>query len=279
MHKGLPPIHLEKLTCAACHAGPFPKSEPQVVHTSLAHKLGLPGPERGAETAPIILEPVFLRGADGKIAPFKMVWPSYWARLLGTNVTPMLPAEAAKTLALPQPSSEDAIRDPYNTKPLTDRQIQEALASFPAESAKGEAVFVAAGKIYRLEKGILQASEFGAAKPYAWALGHDVRSASQALGARGCADCHSSDAPMYFATVAARGPVQAANGLSKEMWEMRGDDKTAASFFAFTFRFRPWLKVIVFAAAFVVLCVLLHYGLQGLGALTTRASSLGKERP
>jgi hypothetical protein len=279
VHRGLPPIHLEKLSCTACHSGPFPQSEPQIVHTSLAHKLGLPAPERGKDTAPVILEPVFLRGADGKIAPYKMVWPSYWARLSGTNLLPLLPGEAAKTVTLPQPSSEDAARDPYNSKPLTDRQIQQALESFPVEPSEGDPVFVAAGKIYRLEKGVLQASEDAVAKPYAWALAHDVRPAAQALGARGCADCHASDAPMYFATVAARGPVAATNGVSKEMWNLRGDDRTVASFFAFTFHFRPLLKVFVFASALVVLGVLLHYGLRGLGAITAPPSSTEKERP
>ena len=279
VHKGLPPIHLEKLSCTACHSGPLPASQPQVVHTSLTHKLGLPAPERGKNTAPVILEPVFLRGADGKIAPYKMVWPSYWARLNGTNLTPMLPAEAAKTLTLPQPSSDDAARDPYNTKPLTDREIQQALESFPAEPSKGQPVFIAAGKIYLIEKGAMSAREFPAAQPYAWALAHDVRPASQALGARGCAECHASDSPMYFATVAARGPVEAKNGLNKEMWELRGDDKAVASFFAFTFHFRPLLKCLVFAAAFVVLGVLMHYGLRGLGAITAQGSSTGKERP
>jgi hypothetical protein len=270
VHKGLPPIHLDKLACTACHSGPLPQAEPQVVHTSLAHSLGLPAPERGQNTAPVILEPVFLRGADGKIAPFKMVWPSYWARLKGTNLAPILPTEAAKTVTLPQPSSEDVGRDPYNTKPLTDPQIQQALASFPADPAKGEPVFIAAGKLYRLEKGVLQSSENPAGKPYAWALGHDVRPAAQALGARGCADCHASDAPIYFATVAARGPVAVTNGLRKEMWDLRGDDKTVASFFAFTFHFRPMLKVIVFSAALLVLGVLVHYGLRGLGAITVQ---------
>jgi hypothetical protein len=278
VHKGLPPIHLAKLSCTACHSGPLPASEPQVVHTSMAHKLGLPAPERGKNTAPVILEPVFLRGADGKIAPFKMVWPSYWARLNGTNLVPLLPDEAAKTATLPQPSSDAAARDPYNTKPLTDQEIQKALESFPSEPSRGEPVFIAAGKIYRVQKGVLSAGEFPAAQPYAWALAHDVRPASQALGSRGCAECHASDSPMYFATVAARGPVEPKNGLSKEMWEMRGDDKTVASFFAFTFHFRPLLKCIVFAAAFVVLGVLILYGLRGLGAITAPASSTGKER-
>ena len=278
VHKGMPPIHFEKLSCTACHSGPLPASEPQVVHTSMAHQLGLPAPERGRNMAPVIVEPIFLRGEDGKIAPYKMVWPSYWARLNGTNLAPMLPAEVAKTATLPQPSSDDVARDPYNTKPLTDGQIEQALKSFAAGSSNGEPVFIAAGKLYRIENGALSARENPAGKPYAWALAHDVRPASQALGARGCADCHASDSPMYFSTVSARGPVEAKDDLTREMWEMRGDNRSTASFFAFTFYFRPMLKCIVFAAAFVVLCVLMHYGLRGVGSMTARASATKKEK-
>ncbi len=271
VHKGLPPIHLEKLSCTACHSGPFPASDSSVVHTSLAHKLGLPAPARGKNTAPVIVEPVFLYGADGKIGPYKMVWPSYWGHLKDGKITPMLPAEAAQAGTIPKQDSDDGTRDPYNTKPLADAQIQQVLESFSDNPSRGQAVFVAAGKLYRLDHGKLASEENAAAKPYSWALAHDVRPAAQALGARGCADCHSGDSPMYFATIVARGPVDPTNGLRKGTWEMRGDDKTVASVFAFTFNFRPLLKCIVFGAAFVVLVVLAHYGLRCVGAITAVA--------
>jgi hypothetical protein len=119
----------------------------------------LPAPERGKNTAPVILEPVFLRGADGKIAPFKMVWPSYWARLNGTNLTPMLPAEAAKTVTLPQPSSDAAARDPYNTKPLTDRQIQTGAGIIPVRTFQGRTGFYRGGQNLPRGEGVLSASE------------------------------------------------------------------------------------------------------------------------
>jgi hypothetical protein len=273
IHKGLPPIHLEKLTCTACHSGPSPGPEPEFVHTSLAHKLGLPAPARGKNTAPIILQPVFLRGSDGKIAPCRMVWPSYWARRKDGKLTPLLPAEVAKAADLPKQESDDVPRDPYNTKPLTDAQIQKALESLPDDASKGEAVFVAAGKMFRLDKGKLVSEEDPAARPYSWAVAHDVRPARQALGAKGCADCHSEDSPIYFATVLARGPIEPAKGLHKEAWELRGDDKTWAESFAFTFHFRPLLKCIVFGAALIVLAVLAHYGLRGVGAITAAVSA------
>jgi hypothetical protein len=104
-------------------------------------------------------------------------------------------------------------------------------------------------------------------------LAHDVRPAAQSLGARGCADCHATDSSIYFGTVQARGPVEAASGLSKAAWELRGDNKTVASIFASSFVFRPLLKYIAFGSALIVLAVLTNYGLLGLSAITGKSRS------
>jgi hypothetical protein len=280
IHKGMPLVHFQKLTCTACHSGPLAGPQPEIVHTSLAHKLGLPLAARGKEMAPIIVEPVFLYDTDGRIAPYKVVWPSYWARLKDGKLTPILPAEVAASADLPKQKSEDAVRDPYNSKPLTDPKIQDALASLSEDSSKGEAVFIAAGKMYRLEKDKLVAKEDAAAAPYSWALAHDVRPARQALGAKGCADCHSSESATFFGTVLARGPVEPDKGVSKEMWQLRGEDKIRTWIDAFDlgFKFRPWLKCFIFAAAFVVLMVLAHYALRGVGAITAAISAKKSQR-
>jgi len=272
IHKGLPPIHFAKLTCTACHSGPMTGPQPQIVQTSLAHKLGLPLPARGENTAPIIVAPVFLKDANGKIAPYKMVWPSYWGRLKDGRVTPMLPAEVAKAAEFPRQSSEDAKRDPYNTKPLSNKQIEDVIDSLPDDASAGQAVFIAADKMYHEEKGKLVSEENATAAPYTWALGHDVRPARQALGVNGCADCHSSDSPEFFGTTLARGPVALTNGVSKEMWEMRGADKTWIQAFALGFKLRPILKGIVLASAFVVLAVLASFGARGIAAITAGAA-------
>ena len=281
-HKGLPPIHFERMTCTACHAGPFPSEQPQVVHTSLAHKLGLPGPARGQNTPPVMVQPVFLRDVDGRISPNKAVWPSYWGRVKDGKINPILPEEVAKTDKLPAQPSDDVARDPYNTKPLADGQVQPVLEALSVDKSKGEPVFIAAGKMYRLEGAKLKSEEHQAARPYVWALAHDVRPASQSLGARGCADCHSNDSPLYFGTVLARGPVDPARGLSKTAWELRGENKTVVSTFASTFALRPLLKCIAFASAIIVLGVLVNYGLLGLSAITAKtrsdSNSAGREK-
>ena len=270
LHQGLPPLHLEKLSCTACHSGPFPGTEPQIVHTSLAHKLGIPAPPRGENTAPVIVQPVFLRGADGRITPNKMVWPSYWARQKDGKLTVLLPEEVVRTGKLPTPDEDDLTRDPYNSTPLTDAQIQTVIEALAADKTKGEPVFIAAGKMYHLQGGKLTAEENDAAKPYAWALAHDVRPASQALGARGCADCHAADAPVYFSSIVARGPVAATNVVSKRTWELRGDDEKLASTFAWTFNFRLMLKIITFGSALVVLGVLLNRALAGIDTIARK---------
>lgn len=278
-HKGLPPVHFEKLACTACHSGPFPSDAVQIVHTSLAHKLGLQAPTRGENTAPIIVQPVFLHGHDGKIAPHKAVWPSYWGRLKEGKVNPILPDEIAKCAQgkLPKQPADDVPRDPYNSTPLADPEIQRVLTSLAADAAKGEAIYIAAGKIYRLSGTNLTSGEHAAAQAYTWAVAHDVRPAAQSLGARGCVDCHASDSPINFSTVTARGPVDPRNGVTQEMVALRGDDRTVASFFAFTFNFRPTLKIVCFGAALVVLGVLLARVFAGLTATSNKPPSQEKK--
>ncbi len=73
-HRGLPPVHFDKLTCTACHSGPWPDMDARRFQTALAHGLGLPTRERRAAQAPEILGPVFARQQDGKIAPQRLVW-------------------------------------------------------------------------------------------------------------------------------------------------------------------------------------------------------------
>jgi len=80
-HWGLPAIHFEKLTCTACHSGPWPSLKPGLVQTSMAHALGLEVPTRNADTVPKIVQPIFVRQSDGKIAPHRAVWPNYWGRM------------------------------------------------------------------------------------------------------------------------------------------------------------------------------------------------------
>lgn len=98
-HKGLHPVHLEKLSCTACHSGAVPASAgPELVRTSRANRLGIHGRAIWDTQLPLITEPVFAPGHDGKITPHRAMWPAFWARVEGDQLKPLLP-EAVTALA------------------------------------------------------------------------------------------------------------------------------------------------------------------------------------
>ena len=80
LHRGLPTIHLEKLSCTACHSGPRPGEQALRVQTAMAHGLGLPTHELSADTEPGIVAPVMLR-TDGVLYPHRTVWPAFWGEM------------------------------------------------------------------------------------------------------------------------------------------------------------------------------------------------------
>jgi len=41
VHNGLPTLHFDKLSCTACHSGPYPSEQATTVLTSMAHRLGV----------------------------------------------------------------------------------------------------------------------------------------------------------------------------------------------------------------------------------------------
>ncbi|MCA9248211.1 MAG: hypothetical protein KDA42_13880 [Planctomycetales bacterium] len=90
LHAGLPPLHLEKLSCTACHSGPLPGDQALPLQTALAHGLGLPSHDYTAELPPELVAPVFLR--DGEtLFPHRMMWPSFWGAQRGETIVPAHP--------------------------------------------------------------------------------------------------------------------------------------------------------------------------------------------
>ncbi|MHC4537380.1 MAG: hypothetical protein ACYS6K_25865, partial [Planctomycetota bacterium] len=102
-HRGIPPVHFKRMTCTACHSGPWPQEKTVLTKTARAHRLGTIGVNKSHEALPHISSPVFANQAGigaayrgrllvlerGKIAPHKMVWPSYWGIIKDQDVTPI----------------------------------------------------------------------------------------------------------------------------------------------------------------------------------------------
>lgn len=144
-HRGLPPAHFDKLSCTACHSGQRPEASPRRMRTARANRLGIHGRAQWFTEAPQIVEPVFLKGHDGRLAPHRMAWPAFWARVEGTRVEPLRP----ETVAAAGKGILDA-----------GRQIAGILTALRTDGeAPGPAVLVLRGTIYeptvdqRLEAG------------------------------------------------------------------------------------------------------------------------------
>lgn len=279
-HVGLPPVHFEKLTCTACHAGPWPGQRAVFTKTSRAHRLGTPNVNKAEEVLPHILSPVFARqrvagtldesvstAAEAeKIAPHKVIWPAYWGALTADEVTPMeLPVveKAARgvlaDLELPSNGSWPG---------LSKAQVAEVLASL-AGAADGQAVYVAGGSLYRLADAndLVEVPDHPAARPYLWPLAHNVRPAAQSLGVRYCTDCHSARSPFFFGAVALDSPLVSQSPATREMISFQDISRPYAWAFSASFVFRPWFKIIALGSAAVLGLVLLLYGLKALGAV------------
>jgi hypothetical protein len=302
-HKGIPTVHFEKLACTACHSGPWPDNKPLIVQTAMAHALGKERPntfkrEDVPRQLPMIVEPVFLRGPDGKIAPHRMVWPNYWGWMSASDqtVTPIPPEVVGKVAGNTLPKVKDVFerddKGPKAAQPLADEVVVEVLrklsaggytlnlsakapatqpTTMPTSGQSGKAVYISGGRIFSLTADKLAVSDDADAvaeryaKPYAWPLAHDVRPAAQSLGVRGCTDCHSTEGAIYFATVAAIGPINPQHALSKTNVELRGDSAAMQQLWALGFQGRTLMKTIIFICAAVLAAVLLAYGVKALG--------------
>jgi hypothetical protein len=280
-HAGIPPVHFERMTCTSCHAGPWPTDEAQLVKTSQAHALGTHSVNRSDVALPHIAAPVFARDEHGKIAPHKVMWPAFWARMNGKNVTPILPEEVlahSDTLFSAVDSTRTGDWLTLNDEQITGmlQRLDKLDASVSADSNKREAVYIAGGKLHRLnQSGKLSKEDHAAAQPYSWAMGHDVRPASQSLGIRGCGDCHGLNAPFYFSAVKVDSPLEAdRHSTYKAMSDFSNLSGIYARIFAASFFLRPLLKWLMIFVSMILTGVLLWNGLQGLGSLMKAAGEI-----
>jgi hypothetical protein len=239
-HKGIPEIHFERLTCTACHSGLYPKGEVQRVKTSIGHGLGLLTLDLSDEMLPHIQTPIYAAGSDGKIAPYKMVWPSFWAAMTDANVV-ALKLEVVKSAITSVVAGEAKYSGDWPA--FTDEQITKALAAL-APTAGGKPGYVTGGKLLTLdESGNLVRRDHPAAKPYSWAVAHNVRPAAQSLGAKSCEECHSKDAPFFFSKVAVDTPVQTLAADTLAMYKLQEVERPLTDIYVN--KFFKWLIIIV----------------------------------
>ncbi len=276
-HIGIPTVHFEKLTCTACHSGPWPTEKTILTKISRAHRLGTVGVNKSHEALPHIIAPVFAKQAGigaayigkllvlegGKIAPHKLIWPAYWGVLEDDKVTPIDFEVVKQTVG--EVLANEKLPATGDWPALSTENITKALNSLKG-AVEGEPVYVSGGKLYRLDirrVAKLTITEHHAAQPYLWPIGHNVRPAAQSLGVRYCTDCHATDAPFFFGDVTVDSPV-VSEREAKRMIEFQNINPFYAWAFAFSFVFRPMMKYICLGSCAVLGLVLLLYALKAL---------------
>ncbi len=278
-HKGLPPLHLEKLTCTACHSGPWPEQQTQAVQTSMAHNLGKAMRGRRDDVLPKIVEPVFARDDnDHRVGPYRLLWPAYWGYLKDGAVTPVTPVAVKKAMRAAEVTlPRDANQEQQIIRQFADEDVAKTLAALAeVDGATGTAVYLHDGKVYQLdgkpEDHKIKSDVHAAANPYMWALGHDVRPRSQSLGVRGCTDCHSTNSAFEFGKLtsnldeelAGRPDAKAVALPIENMLDLRRDEAGLAKAWAFSFGWRSVFKVFAFATAGLFGLLLFVHGVRGL---------------
>ncbi len=402
LHKGIPPVHFEELTCTACHSGPAPADAPQAIRTSRANRLGIHGRAQWFTDSPFIVEPVFVRNDDGKIEPRRMMWPAYWAYADGAPLDEDLVAEAAAgVLDAPEQvaailarlaavenapgeplyatagrlyrrnvdggldlagsigeseswlwlteSNLVSITPPFDAaaeqvdydaegtilaimdalkpldtmvvtqgtgfakdadgylagtnsilsagwyrrdgQPLVDGMVARAVADTVGQPfALNEeqlalmlaklgptTCYIANGRKFTLsEEGVLVDENHPSAEPVSWAFGHDVRGGAQALGAKGCRECHASDTPFLFGTVTATGPLLTGRSRAVAMHTFEGVDRDFNELFGLSFAVRKWFKAALATLALLLALLALAFGLPALHRLAVDLAGRGR---
>ncbi len=261
-HAGLPPVHFEKLSCTACHAGPWPEKTAHRIQTAMAHGLGVASKEHLNEALPYIVSPVYRTLQNGKLAPHKMVWPAFWGRLTQGKVTPLEPESVQKAAA---EVFRTMAKEKYAS--LNEESISKILTALaPKKGADGEPVYISGGQLYRREEnGRVVGANHKLAQPYAWSIGHNVRPATQSLGARGCTDCHAADSAFSHGTLEVASPAHFGESPKEPNNPLMAESSTE-ELFESSFLLRPAFKVVGIVAAFtvaLVLAVCLFSGLTG----------------
>jgi len=272
-HAGMPPVHFDKLSCTACHSGPWPREKTGLTKTSRAHSLGIAGINKSPEVLPHILYPVFAKQSNGKITPYKMFWPAFWGTVKEGKVTPINLEVVRETIGIIL--AKQKLPRSGDWRILTTEHIAEALDSLQ-KKIEGKAVYISGGKLYKKDdKGKLVTAEHDAAKPYLWPIAHNVRPAAQSLGIRRCEDCHATDAPFFFGAVAVDSPIAEERATSKEMIEFQESNRFYTWAFAFSFVFRPWLKIVALSCCGILAGVLLLYALRALACIVELLTGRG----
>jgi hypothetical protein len=151
---------------------------------------------------------------------------------------------------------------------LTEEQVELVLKALPGKNP-GDYAYIGSGRMFKLgKKGVLETVADDAAAPLTWPIAHRVRPARQALGVDGCTDCHSGGSKFFFARTRAAGPLKTDRAVVRSAVSFMGLTLPFHKLFGLSFLVRPWFKVALAIAAFLIASILAVFFLTTLGRAT-----------
>jgi len=253
-HAGLPPIHLEKISCETCHSGARPRKVPMrlAVPASAIWTTVVGSTEKIGAT---VRAPVFRKDKGGKIRAVVRMLPRWFAERTESGLVPL---------------------DPQSLVPLffrlTRREIKDDDGDgVPEINTRGEinamldalqkreinAVYLCGGKAYELdENGDLKIKSNALSAPLDQPLVHNIRPARLALGARGCTECHDRKSDFLLSLALLRAMDEKGKPTGAPLYKLIGKSKFDVRLGALRERF---LKP---AADYAIILLLVFIGLH-----------------
>ncbi len=223
-----PPEHYALVSCEACHI-PY-KDTPGVLvvdNASTGQTIGFPtarfltfDPAHPKRWMPA------LKIHRGKIKPFKSLVAIWWGDLdEATGVVAPIPLWKIRQMKKPPVADDNGDGKPEvnTTAEITAflTAIKNSQDKFGNPIAKNPAL-VKGGRIYKLAgKGVTH-YEDEQAEAHGFSLSHNVRPTSQAVGAKGCMECHSTDARFFFRKVLVDPYGENGKPVFEPTWKLMG---------------------------------------------------------
>lgn len=276
-HKGIPSVHFERMSCTVCHAGNWPAEKTSLIKTSRAHKLGAHFAFKSEDAYPHIQSPVFVNSKNDKIELSNSLWASYWAIKQGDTIQP-LDVRFLENRLHPLMNLDSLLSAGIVPK-LSDSLLTLILTELNSSEHPGdEIIYVSGDRQVRLtEENKIEIIPNEDAEAYSWPVAHAVRPASQALGVRGCNDCHSFNSSFFFSDVESESFIESAPLVSNTMIDFMESNSAYQKAFSLSFIFRPILKfIIIIALALILFTVLIFLGksILALSRYTSNDSTL-----
>jgi LSD1 subclass zinc finger protein len=157
---------------------------------------------------------------------------------------------------------------------LTEEMVAAGLKSLSSAGQKSP-VYVAHGQVWELgADGKLASKAEKAAEAVSWSVGHDVRPARLARGAKPvkCADCHTVDSSFFFAKVASTGPLLTTRKLVQAQHAFMALSGSYNKVFGTTFLMRPVFKIFLWVVFALVALVALAFVAAAVPAVLAKGS-------